>query len=67
MNRLQPLWILVVFLAGVIFSANLSRLIPAIHDTYNAQWWKVICSLGVAIMCGFLALPKTKGKAHERR
>lgn len=64
MNRLQPLWILVVFLAGVVFSANLTRLVGT-ADTYNAQWWKVICSLGVGIMCGFLALPKVKDAPPE--
>ena len=59
MSRLQPLWILVVFLSGVVFCANLSRLIGT-SDTYDAQWWKVWLSLAIAVVCGFLALEKIR-------
>ena len=37
-----------MFMSGLIFCANLTRLMPT-NSVYDAQWWKVGMSLLVAV------------------
>lgn len=48
----KPTHAVCMFLSGVIFSANIAKLI-GISDSYEASWFKVIMSLVFAVIFGY--------------
>ena len=58
-NLLKRLGPVVCFAAGMVTAINLTQLIET-NQNYDAQWWKVVFAVTVALVWGFVPWPGSK-------